>query len=50
MLIGILFVIRLEVWPGCVTAVEEYEGGILLNCDASHRVLQSNTVYDVMYV
>ncbi|XP_054711719.1 piwi-like protein Ago3 [Uloborus diversus] len=39
---------RLEIWPGYVTAVQEYEGGIMLNCDASFRVLRTVTAYDVM--
>lgn len=39
---------RLEVWPGYVTAVDEYEGGIHLCCDTSHRVLRTQTVLDVI--
>ncbi|CAG0893792.1 unnamed protein product [Darwinula stevensoni] len=39
---------KLEVWPGYVTAVNQYEGGIFLNCDVSHRVLRTETVYTVM--
>ncbi|XP_058062361.1 protein argonaute-3 [Anopheles bellator] len=37
---------RLEVWPGFVTAVNEFEGGLMLNLDVSHRVLMQTTVYD----
>ncbi|GIY42046.1 piwi-like protein Ago3 [Caerostris extrusa] len=33
----------LEIWPGYVTAVQEYEGGVMLNCDASFRVLRNIT-------
>jgi aubergine-like protein len=36
------------VWPGYVTAVDEYEGGIQLCCDASHRVLRTQTVLELM--
>lgn len=43
-------VVRLEVWPGYVTAVDEYEGGIQLCCDASHRVLRTQTVLELMWV
>lgn len=39
---------RLEVWPGYVTAVDEYEGGIQLCCDTSHRVLRTQTVLDII--
>lgn len=39
---------KLEVWPGYVTAVQEYEGGIMLNCDASFRVLRTVTAREVM--
>ena len=39
---------RLEIWPGYVTAVDEYEGGLQLQCDTSHRVLRTETVLDVM--
>ncbi|BFZ03166.1 hypothetical protein BsWGS_06204 [Bradybaena similaris] len=39
---------RLEVWPGYVTAIKEHEGGLLLLLDASHKVLRTETVLDVM--
>ncbi|KDR12118.1 piwi-like protein Ago3 [Zootermopsis nevadensis] len=39
---------KLEVWPGYVTAVDEYEGGVQLCCDASHRVLRTQTVHELM--
>lgn len=39
---------KLEVWPGYVTAVQEYEGGVMLNCDASFRVLRTITARDIM--
>ncbi|KFB43049.1 AGAP008862-PA-like protein [Anopheles sinensis] len=37
---------KLEVWPGYVTAVNEFEGGLMLNLDITHRVLMQTTVYD----
>ncbi|XP_069699949.1 piwi-like protein Ago3 isoform X2 [Periplaneta americana] len=40
---------KLEVWPGYVTAVDEYEGGIQLCCDSSHRVLRTQTVHELMH-
>ena len=39
---------KLQVWPGYVTTVEEHEGGLLLMCDVSHKVLRSQTAYEVM--
>lgn len=35
---------KLEIWPGYVTAVDEYEGGVMLCIDCSHRVLRMDTV------
>lgn len=37
---------RMELWPGYVTAIEEMEGGLKLNIDASHRVMRTDTVRD----
>jgi len=39
---------RLEVWPGYVTAIAQYEGGLMLLTDVSHRVLRTETVYDII--
>ncbi|KAJ8319428.1 hypothetical protein KUTeg_004519 [Tegillarca granosa] len=39
---------KLEVWPGYITAVKENEGGLMLLADASHRVLRTETVAQVM--
>nr|CAD7585878.1 unnamed protein product [Timema genevievae] len=41
---------KLEVWPGYVTAVDEYEGGIQLCFDASHRVLRTQTLANALVV
>ena len=38
----------LEVWPGYITAIQEYEGGLMLLTDVSHKVLRTETVLDVM--
>ena len=40
---------RLELWPGYVTSVRYYDGGLLLVTDVSHRTLRTDTVLDVMY-
>lgn len=39
---------KLEVWPGFVTAVDIYEGGMLLQCDTVSRVLRTETVLDLL--
>ncbi|XP_014469139.1 PREDICTED: piwi-like protein 1 isoform X2 [Dinoponera quadriceps] len=39
---------QLEVWPGYVTAINEYEGGLKLCVDFKHRVLRTQTVRDLM--
>ncbi|XP_022822730.1 piwi-like protein Ago3 [Spodoptera litura] len=35
---------RLEIWPGYVTAVCEYEGGLMLTLDSTHKVIRTQTV------
>lgn len=39
---------KLVVWPGFVTSVDEFEGGLMLMVDVSHRVLCETTVYDLL--
>lgn len=39
---------KLEIWPGWVTAIQEHDGGLLLVCDASHRVLRNSTARDLL--
>ena len=39
---------KLEIWPGYVTAVHEFEGGIMLYLDASHKVLRTTTAHDLL--
>ncbi|XP_046683937.1 piwi-like protein Ago3 [Homalodisca vitripennis] len=39
---------KLEIWPGYVTAVDAFEGGIMLNCNSSNKVLRTQTVLDVI--
>lgn len=44
----LFYLFRLEIWPGYVTAVDNYEGGLMLQCDVSHRVLRCDTVLECM--
>jgi len=39
---------NLGIWPGYVTAVDRFEGGLLLQCDLSFRVLRNETVRDAL--
>ncbi|XP_071550552.1 piwi-like protein Ago3 [Panulirus ornatus] len=39
---------KLEIWPGYVTAASCQEGGVMLCVDLSHRILRTETCYDVM--
>lgn len=39
---------KLEIWPGYVTAVDEYEAGVMLCLDVSFRVLNEKTVLDLL--
>lgn len=39
---------KLEIWPGYVTAVDEYEDGVMLCLDVSHRLLCTDTVLDIL--
>lgn len=39
---------KLEIWPGYVTCVDEYEGGVMLQLDVNHRVLSSQSVLETL--
>lgn len=39
---------KLEIWPGYVTSIQDMDGGLLLNCDASHRILRTSTAREVL--
>lgn len=39
---------HVELWPGYVTAVNECEGGVKLCLDATHRVMRTDTVRDIL--
>ena len=44
----VVVVYRMEVWPGYVTSVKEYDGGLMCLVDTTHKVLRTETVLDVM--
>ena len=39
---------KLEIWPGYVVAMDEYEGGFKVMIDSSSRVMRTETVLDVL--
>lgn len=39
---------KIELWPGYITSIQCYEGGMMLLCDVSHRLLRTETCYDLM--
>jgi aubergine-like protein len=43
------FVFRLEVWPGFVTSILQFETSTMLIADVSHKILHGMTVLDAMY-
>jgi len=40
---------KLELWPGYITGIEHYEGGLMLLADVSHRLLRTESVLLFMY-
>ena len=38
----------MSVWPGYITTVDVFEGGLYLQLDVAHRVLRTDTAYDLM--
>lgn len=44
----LFFSCRLELWPGFVTSILQYERNVMLNLDVSHKILRTDTVYDYM--
>nr|NP_001107667.1 seali [Strongylocentrotus purpuratus]ABY58155.1 seali [Strongylocentrotus purpuratus] len=39
---------KLEIWPGYITAISQYEGGLMLHADVSHKVLCNESVLESM--
>lgn len=43
------YVFRLEVWPGFVTSILQFETSTMLIADVSHKILHGVTALDAMY-
>ena len=39
---------RLDLWPGFITSILQYEDSIMLCADVSHKIMRSDTVYDTL--
>lgn len=39
---------KLSLWPGLQTAVNIHDGGLLLACDTTFKIVRSETVYDIL--
>ncbi len=39
---------RLELWPGFITSILNYDSGVLLCADISHKILRTDTVWDYL--
>ncbi|XP_074604114.1 piwi-like protein 1 [Brevipalpus obovatus] len=39
---------ELQIWPGIITAINEHDGGILVVNDVVHKVVRSQTVYEML--
>ena len=39
---------RLELWPGFITSILQYETNVMLCADISHKILRTDTVYDFL--
>ncbi|MBN3272175.1 PIWL2 protein, partial [Polyodon spathula] len=47
-LLGYCLCLRLQVWPGYSSCVKRTDGGLFLTVDVSHKVLQKDSVLDVI--
>ena len=39
----------MELWPGYVTAIYQFDGGLLLLLDVSHKLLRIDSALDFLY-
>jgi len=40
---------KMELWPGFVTAIAEYDGGLMLLFDSTHKLLRTDSALDFLY-
>lgn len=39
---------RLDLWPGFVASILQYEDNVMLCADVSHKIMRADTVYDYL--
>lgn len=39
---------RIQLWPGYETSIKKHRYDLLLNCDVAHKVMRTDTVYDLL--
>lgn len=39
---------RLDLWPGFIASILQYEDNVMLCADVSHKIMRADTVYDFM--
>lgn len=39
---------KLDLWPGFITSILQYEDNVMLCADVSHKIMRSDTVYDTL--
>ena len=45
-----LSALRMELWPGYVSSIAQYDGGLMLMFDVSHRLLRTDSALDFLLV
>ena len=40
---------KVEIWPGFISAISQYESSLLLCLEPKFKVMQSETVHDVLF-
>ena len=39
---------RIDLWPGFITSILQYEDNVMLCADVSHKIMRADTVYDYL--
>ena len=40
----------MELWPGYISAIQQYDGGLMLMFDVSHRLMRTDSALDFLSV
>lgn len=47
--VPLFLLFRLELWPGFITSILQYESNVMLCADVSHKIIRMDTVLDLFY-